>query len=106
MSRPFRLRKFPNVKKAKKWISQFAGSNEIYSFTAIARPSGDGTFEVILQKERDVYEKTKNQYFELMSELESLQETLKTIKTLNAATKRPTEFDSNVPKKIHHTNED
>ena len=95
--------KFQTLYKAKKWIGRFAGYRRTYSFSAVARMN-EGIPEAILQKERDIYQKSKDHYSALMSELKDLEEQLKTLKP--NGTKRPadspTEVDSYIPNKIQY----
>ena len=68
---------FGTINEAKRWIRKYAGSKMSYSFTAIARKSENGV-EVILQKGTEIFEKEKESYFNLMSELGDLTNQLKT----------------------------
>ena len=91
---------FEDKEEALDWIRDYAGVSDTYSFTAIARksPSDDGFYEVVLQKERHIFEKTKKKYFDLMLELEELEKRLDTSKSVS--NKRATSGDdANKPTK-------
>ncbi|XP_066913950.1 uncharacterized protein [Clytia hemisphaerica] len=68
----FIYRNLHNITEAKEWIKRHAGVHENCSFSAIAREV-DGKVEVVLQKGQEIYEKTKKEYFDLISELEELE---------------------------------
>ena len=102
---------FNETNAAVSWINQFAGVHDNYSFNAVARHSNGINVEVILQKDRALYERLIKQYEGLMSELEDLEEQLKgfpeELVKLNSL-KRPLTSDDElaVPKKVLHVNED
>ena len=56
---------FFTFEEARSWMNEYAipHMDDGYSFTAITRLSESGTIEVILQKERHVFEKKRNEYW-------------------------------------------
>ena len=85
---------------------------ENYSFTGIARKNQDGIVEVVLQKERELYQKTVDYYYALMAELEDLEDKLRMsyprIYSKLGSLKRPLESadkGSNIPNKMQWVNE-
>eukprot|EP00111_Clytia_hemisphaerica_P000034 TCONS_00000092-protein len=79
-----------DLEYANSWINDYAGPHlhRGYSFSAIARLSTEGTVEVILQKEKHIYERKRDGYFRLMNELFELETFLQSPKIVRIGTKR------------------
>ena len=89
------LTPFQNIREAVEWVNRFAGvrMSDFYSFTAIARKTGEHV-EVVLQKGREFYEKERKEFFERMDECEKLRARLTIFPLMFAkveALKRPLE---------------
>ena len=101
----FVYRVFGSMLEAIQWMNRFVGTKEKYSFTAIAKRSGN-KFEVVLQKGREIFEKKREAYFKLTNELENLTNQLRAFpemySKLHAPQKRrlTTDENSNVPDKV------
>ena len=69
---------FQNIREAVEWVNRFAGvrMSDFYSFTAIARNTGEQV-EIVLQKGREFYEKERKEFFKRMDECEKLKARLK-----------------------------
>uniref|UniRef100_A0A7M5XH36 Uncharacterized protein n=2 Tax=Clytia hemisphaerica TaxID=252671 RepID=A0A7M5XH36_9CNID len=73
------LGKFPDLQAAGHWIDAYCRPSFIqsHSFSGIARISNVGSVELILQKERHIYEKENIAFRLLMEELTDLQDELR-----------------------------
>ncbi|XP_066929723.1 uncharacterized protein [Clytia hemisphaerica] len=79
-----------NLEIAHFWINDWAQPHIGlgFSFTAVARLSTEGTVEIILQKERHIYERKRDGYFKLMNELVDLETFLQSQNMIHTGTKR------------------